>query len=174
MSLCIEKHEDERWLVVRTRSRCEKKFAEYCLKHQITHYLPIRRSVRRYARKVVEFTVPIFGGYVFAQIDPSRQPELMESPAAARVIVPDDAMELTLIDELNDIRIIERAALMQETFVRPEIRIGRRVTVKSGPLAGLNGIVSRRRTKTRITVNVELVGQSVNLDVDSAEVEIEF
>ena len=43
----------------------------------------------------------------------------------------------------------------------------------TGPLAGLNGIVTRRKNRIRLTVNVEMVGQSVSLDVDVAEVEID-
>ena len=64
--------------------------------------------------------------------------------------------------------------LDEEIFVRPEIVVGRTVMVRTGPLTGLTGIVRKLKTKTRITVNVDMVGQSVSLDINANEVELEF
>ena len=57
--------------------------------------------------------------------------------------------------------------------VRPEIEVGRRVNIKSGPLSGLCGIVERWKGKVRVTENVEMVGQSVCVEVDAAELEVD-
>lgn len=172
--LRIELLADQRWIVVRTMARCEKKFAKYCDNLDIRHYLPLRRSVKRYTRKVATHLVPIFPGYVFVQTDPNLKPELLESKLAAHVILTDDLSEPGLVENLKDIRIIEKATLDEEIFVRPEIFVGRTVMVRTGPLTGLSGIVRKLKTKTRITVNVDMVGQSVSLDINANEVELEF
>ncbi|MDP7743807.1 MAG: transcription termination/antitermination NusG family protein, partial [Lentisphaeria bacterium] len=76
---------DRRWIVVRTMARCEKKFAKFCDHLDIRHYLPLRRSVKRYTRKVATHLVPIFPGYVFVQVNPNLKPELLASKLTARV-----------------------------------------------------------------------------------------
>jgi transcription antitermination factor NusG len=172
--LIIEQHPDIRWVVVRTRSRGEKKFAAYCTSRDITHYLPLRRSVKRYKHKVATHLIPIFPGYVFAQLDPVFKPELLKSQLAASVILSDDISEPGLVRDLNDVRIITSAALNEEIFVRPEIVVGREIVIRTGPLTGLTGVVSKLKSKTRISVNVHLVGQSVHLEIGANEVDLEF
>jgi transcription antitermination factor NusG len=45
------------------------------------------------------------------------------------------------------------------------------VRVRSGPLAGIQGILLRRRGKTRFVVSVELIMRSMAVDIDEADVE---
>lgn len=170
----IEKHQHMRWLVLHTKPRCEKKLAQHCRGRGIIHYLPLRRSIRRYPNRVAEFMVPIFSGYLFAQMHTEDQLPVVEAWHLARAIVPDEQMEASLIRELGDILILERATIEGELMVRPEIEAGKVVQISSGPLAGLHGIVSRRKNKARLCVNVEMVGQSVSIEVDVNEVEIEY
>ena len=118
--------------------------------------------------------VPMFSGYVFTQIDPTHKLTLLECRQSAQVIVPDKRSEETLIAELNDIQILINATLQGKLVVRPEIQVGQYVRIKSGLLAGLNGIVAHRNNKTRVTVNVEMIGYSVSVDMDIDELDIEF
>ena len=169
----IARHPDAKWVVVRTRPRCEKKFAEFCTKRDLTCYLPLRRSVRRYRHRVAEFMIPLFSGYVFSQVSAGQQSDVNECHHVAHLLVPNATMETQLVRELQDVQRLERATMEGEIEVRPEIRVGRPVVIKGGPLSGLTGIVTRRKNKMRLTVNVEMVGQSVSVDVDAVEVEIE-
>jgi transcriptional antiterminator RfaH len=160
------------WLVVHTLARCEKKVREHCARHDITAYLPVRRSVRRYARRVVEFWVPLFPGYVFAQLEVERRHLISECRHVARLLLPTPIQETVLARELHDLAILERAALAGELTVRPEIVDGTPVAIQSGPLAGMQGIVVRRKSRVRLSLNIEMIGQSVNVEVDVSEVEI--
>ena len=170
----IEKLYDKRWTVVKTKARGEKKFAEYCRNRLVTYFLPLRRSIRRYRNRTVEFMIPMFSGYVFTQIDPNQKITLLESRQSAQLITPDEHMEEILIKELNDIQRLITATLEGKIIVRPEIQVGKYVCIKSGILAGLKGIVSYRNNKTRVTVNVEMIGYSVSVDLDVGELDIEF
>jgi transcription antitermination factor NusG len=77
--------------------------------------------------------------------------------------------EPTLIEELKAIREMENHSSELEIIIRPEIVIGKKVLVNGGPLKGFSGIVSKRKNKTLVSVNLEILGQSV-----SAEIDIEF
>jgi transcription antitermination factor NusG len=173
MSSTIEKRPGLRWLVARTRPRAEKKFAEYCSKREVTHYLPLRRSVRRYKRRVVTFDVPMFPGYIFVQIPADDYSCLHESFHFLCVVDTRESVEDRLIDDLNDLQRLEEATDSGEVEVRAEIVPGRTVRVETGPFMGLNGIVTRRKGKERITVNIDLIGQSVSVEMDVGEVGLE-
>ena len=170
----IEKQEGETWAVVKTKARSEKKFAEYCIKHSVTCYLPLTRSIRRYKNRTVEFTIPMFSGYVFTQVNPKNRITILESRQSAQLIMPDEHMEDNLIRELNDLRLLINATNEGKLLVRPEIEVGKTVRIRGGVLAGLNGIVVRRKNKARVTVNVEMIGYSVSIDLDVNELDIEF
>jgi transcriptional antiterminator RfaH len=170
----IQHIENLQWVVVRTRPRCEKKLLDYCSYHGVTAYLPLRRSVRRYPSRTVEFNVPIFTGYLFCQIDADQLALLNGCQNTAHIIRAKHGMELQLISELRSIQIFEQAMQMGEITVKPEIAVGDMVVIRTGPFTGLSGVVTRWKNKIRMSVNIELVGQSVMLEVDAGEVDIDF
>ena len=160
-----------RWTAVHTRPRCEKIVAQHCDKHRITHYLPLRRRAKRYQRRTVETFLPLFPGYLFVQICPDERSLLMQSGRVAALLPTDDTNEARLVEELQTIHNMELAALKTELIVQPELIPGKYVRITRGPLQGSTGIVERRHHKTRVTVNVELLGQSVSADLDMEEVQ---
>jgi transcription antitermination factor NusG len=48
---------------------------------------------------------------------------------------------------------------------------GRRVRVKSGPLAGVEGTILRRKGKMRLVVSVEAIQRSIIFDLDATDLE---
>jgi len=169
----IEKKTGMQWTAVRTRPRCEKVVDTYCQRHRIPCYLPLRRRAQRYQRRTVETFLPLFPGYVFVQIDNETRSVLLQSHKIVTVLRIDAVQERTLVAELGDVQLLERAALEAELVVQPEIVPGRPVRVRSGPLAGMSGIVQRRQQKTRVTVNVEILGQSVSVELDVGDVDVD-
>jgi len=161
-----------RWTAVYTKARCEKVVADYCERHGFAYYLPLRRRAQRYQRRTVETFLPMFPSYTFVQISETDKTLLAQSHKTVAILPVDDAQEARLIEELQDIRILERAQLELEVEVLPELAPGRTVRITSGPLSGLNGIVERRQQQTRVTVNVEMLGQSVSVEVDLGEVDV--
>jgi len=53
----------------------------------------------------------------------------------------------------------------------PFLRIGRRVRVKRGPLLGAEGFLVRKRDNFRLVISLELIGRSVALEIDAADIE---
>ena len=50
----IEKKPNALWTAAHTKPRCEKVVADYCQRHGVTFYLPLRRRAKRYQRRTVE------------------------------------------------------------------------------------------------------------------------
>lgn len=61
-----------------------------------------------------------------------------------------------------------RDILNQEfhTEPHPYLRAGRRVRVKDGPLAGMEGIIVRRKNANRFVVNIESIQRAVAVEVE--------
>ena len=173
MNELIEIGEDGRWTAVRARPRCEKRIAEFARVYGIRHYLPLLRRRRRYQRRRVETMIPMFPGYLFAQLSEESLSRLLQCQKIVRVLRVTDQQERQLVRELNDVRIVEQAELEKELEVNPELVPGISVLIASGPLQGCHGIVERRDQRTRITVNLNLLGSSVSANLDLTEVEIE-
>jgi hypothetical protein len=53
---------------------------------------------------------------------------------------------------------------------RPFLTIGRRVRITGGPLAGLGGILKRKRNSLRVVASIGPIQRSVAVDVDVADV----
>ena len=166
----IEHEQGTHWTAVRTKPRCEKIVAEHCRRYDIACYLPLRRRAARYQRRTVETFLPMFPGYIFAQLGNVTKDVLVQSHKTVAILPIDDAQEATLIDELRDIQTLEQASLEADLTVQPELMQGKPVRITGGPLAGLRGIVNRRHEKTRVTVNVEMLGQSVSAELDVGDV----
>lgn len=161
------------WTPVRTKPRQEKKFIEYCDAHGIVFYLPLRRNVKRYQRRTVEFYVPMFTGYVFCSLDHSLYQKAVISNRIVYRLQMNEKSEEELIKDLCDIQMIEKISNEADVTVRPELAVGRKIIVKSGPLKGIRGVVEKRRGKTMITINVEMLGQSVSTETDIEDIEVD-
>jgi transcription antitermination factor NusG len=164
---------DRLWTAVHTRPRCEKQVAAYCTRFGIRHYLPLRKQVKRYQRRNVVVFLPMFHGYCFAQLNAEDRQCLHQSHKVVTVLAVDCVAEERLLAELRELYTLEQASFSAEITVHPELVAGKAVRIAAGPLCGLTGYVEKRRQTTRVSVNVELLGQSVAVELDVGEVTVE-
>ncbi len=161
----------ERWIVLHTRSRSEKKAARVCDCLGVRHYLPLcekepGRGGRGHSSRRPA-TVPLIPGYVFASLDPRARALLFESGAIARLIpVPDPA---SLLDELRQIRTAIAAGV--DLLAGPALERGMLVRVVRGELAGVLGRVAWvKRRRVRLVLNVSLLRFGAGVEVDASAV----
>ncbi len=162
-----------RWTAVRTKPRCEKAFARYCEGHKVPYYLPLRRRVERYQRRTVATWLPMFPGYVFVQYDPACPGELVNSHKILHILDIAPSSEPVLVEELRGLQKMETLGRTEEIEVMPEIVPGEVVRITGGPMHGIIGIVERRVGTIRVTVNVEILGQSVSAEMDIGDMEVQ-
>ncbi|NOY75689.1 MAG: hypothetical protein GXP32_07835 [Kiritimatiellaeota bacterium] len=168
----VEKIPGKVWTPIRTRPRQEKKLRAFAESRSVETYLPLRTSKKRYQRRTVEFLVPMFPGYVFAPLDEDSYRALLVCGAVAFKMSMTETSEKGLIRDLNTLLDFERMATKKEIVVKPEIAEGTFITVARGSLQGVSGIVQRRGKETLLTVNVDILGQSVSTKIDIEDVEL--
>jgi transcription antitermination factor NusG len=161
------------WTVAHVKPRCEKQVAEFAARHGVMHYLPLRRKVKRFQRRNVETRLPMFSGYLFVRTGAGDRERLAECHRIVRFFDMTPEREARLLEDLRCVRQLELTSQVTEVVVSPELAPGRAVVVRSGPFRGVRGVVVRRKDSVRITVNVEMLGQSVSAEVDVGELEPE-
>ena len=165
--------EGKLWTPIRTKPKKEKKLAEYCEANKINCYLPLRRSVKRYGRKTVEFFPPMFSGYIFCLLDNDIYKQLVMSNAVFFKVKIDETSEKQLIIDLINVKIFEKYSRRKEVIVKPELVSGVQVKITNGPLCGIAGVIQKRKSNIAVTVNIEMLGQSVTVEVDLGDMEVE-
>lgn len=125
-----------------------------------------RRLRRRRGGGPTEHLVPLLGSWLFAH--GADRDALWETGRVARVVAVTDGARL--VAELGDlIAMLARAS--GPIRLRPELVPGMRVRLASGALAGLHGIIQRRRGAARLIVNLVTLGSSVSIELPAEAAE---
>jgi len=155
---------DRFWVVLHTRPRCEKKIADFCARSGIPCYLPLRKKTHRYGSRERIFSSPLFPGYTFSVTTSAQRTTLRQNRHVANVL--NVLNQDKLVDQLRQIR--QALATGDVAEVMPYLQAGKPVRVTGGALKGLEGVVARVKGKTRVVINVDMIRQSVAVEVDSA------
>ncbi len=152
-----------RWWVLHVRSRNEKALAGQLHDFGVDYFLPLIRVPRAYGRRRVEVLIPLFPGYLFASYEREEDRfRVMDTHRVARSIAVSDQDRLKR--ELTQIH--QALGARSRVGLYPGIRVGRRCRVSSGPLKGLEGVVTRRDRTGRVHLEAAMLGQSATVDVE--------
>lgn len=156
------------WYAVWTKPRREKKVAEACADYNISYFLPLQESYRRYHNRVLTFTKPLFSGYLFCCCDTGGKRQLYQLGHICKFIEAKD--QETFIEELSRIYNLRQkgAQLLPHTYLQR----GKRVRILRGPFAGFEGKISHRKGKYRLVLNIDLIRQAVAMEIDIKNVEL--
>ena len=164
----ISRMQDLEWFVAHTRPRREKKLKQYCEKEGILVTLPCYRTVHRYRGKTASFEKPLFPGYVFLQLQAEQRQQVQRNDHVANLLVVHDQELFTR--QLGEI--LKALDTKLEIWLAPEIGVGSRVKIRSGPLRGLDGWVEGRYGMTTVLLRLDFIGQAAAVKLQADEVEM--
>lgn len=159
----------EHWYAAYTCSRYEKCVAKQLEERRVECFLPLYRSWRRWKDRRKQIDLALFPGYVFVRMAWQERLRVLELPGVVR-LVNFNGHPAPLPEQ--DIEAL-RNALEQRIYAEPHpyLRIGRRVRIVHGPLAGTQGILVRKKDKFRVVISLEVLMRSVAVEVDAADVQ---
>jgi transcription antitermination factor NusG len=159
------------WYAAYTYANHEKKAAAEISRRGVECFLPKYRTARRWSDRQVELEMPLFPGYVFVHLVLHDRLKVLQVPGVAR-LVGFGGLPVALPDEqIDSLRAGLNGRLRAEPH--PFLTVGRRVRVKRGPLAGMSGILLRKKGKFRLVISIDLIQRSMAVDADVADVEPE-
>jgi transcriptional antiterminator RfaH len=156
------------WWAMYTMARREKQLMRRLRALEIPYYAPlVHRRTRSPGGRVRDSYVPLFASYVFVQGGESERQQVLTTNCVSRCLSVPDGVQL--VHDLRQIRqLIELdAPLTVEARIEP----GRRVRVRSGSMAGLEGTVVQRRGREWLVVAVEFLGQGASVLLEDFQVE---
>jgi transcription antitermination factor NusG len=159
-----------RWYALHTRSRHEKLVARQLTEKQFEVFLPLRREVHRWRDRYQEVELPLFAGYAFVRYSgaPDLRLRVLRTPGVVRIVgfgEEDAPVPAEQIETLQ--RILGAGARVQR---HRYLRVGQRVRVISGALAGVEGVLVRVKDAQRLVIAIEPIRQAVCIELAGYEV----
>jgi transcription antitermination factor NusG len=158
---------EARWYAAYTSANHEKRVSEQLGAREVEHFLPLYASLRRWKDRRVKVTLPLFPGYVFVRTALLSRLQVLQVPGVVRLVGFHGSPAALPEDEIEALRTSLRDGLRADPH--PYLTEGRRVRVLAGPLAGLTGILMRRKSGARFVVSVDLIQRSVALELSEAD-----
>lgn len=158
---------DSQWMVVYTKPRQEKSLARDLLRHTVPFYLPLVKKTLQYGRRRFTSFAPLFAGYVFMVGSERHRTVSLATHRVLRILPVNDGPRL--VADLCQIERLIRANV--PLTVESRLQAGMNVRVRSGPFAGVEGVVLRRRGETRLLVSVNFLQQGASVEIDDFRLE---
>ena len=158
------------WLAAYTTPRHEKSVVRHLEVRDVEYFLPLYKAARKWKNGCkVEVEFPVFPNYVFVHVDRKLSNRVLDAPGvvafagSGRLPIPIPDCEIDWLRNELPLRKFEP---------HPYLVLGSRVRIKSGPLAGMSGVLTRKKSGLRVVLSIDLIRQSVAVEVGMDEIEI--
>jgi transcriptional antiterminator RfaH len=159
-----------RWYALRCRSNFEARVCAALQAAGIGEFFPSYVETVRWSDRKKVTVRPLFPGYVFARFD--RYVGSAAVLCVAGVISILGSNELSSVSD-DEIANLKRVVESPVPVARGSYVAGARVRVERGCFAGVVGIVSRVKGETLLTIPIQILGRSVSVQIDAADVKAE-
>jgi len=157
------------WWAVYTRHQHEKTVAQVLETKGFEVFLPLYDSVRRWKDRSKLLSLPLFPCYVFLRGGISRRLHVLTTPGVHTVLYNGERIAIIPNEEMEAVRKAINSPCKVEPH--PFLRCGEAVRVIRGSLEGVQGVLVRKKSFYRLVLSVEMLAQSVSVEIDAADVE---
>jgi transcription antitermination factor NusG len=165
----VTSRETTPWWALYTRHQCEKMVAETLTCKRFEVFLPLYASIRRWTDRQKTLFLPIFPGYVFVRGGLDRRLEIVMTPGVQTILFYGEQVAAIPESEIHNIRRMVEGPYRVEPH--PYLQCGERVRITRGSLKGIEGVLVRKKNLYRIVLSMDLLHQSVAVEIDASDVE---
>lgn len=156
------------WFAVYTSSRHEKRVAKQFWEHGFDNFLPLVEKAHHWSKRAkVHLHLPLFPNYIFVHITPRQRTAVLAVPGVL-AIVGSGHIPSPLPD--SEIEILRTWVEQGRVEAHPYLSTGERVRIQAGPMAGMEGVLVRRKNELRLVLSLHLIQRSVALEIDACDV----
>jgi transcription antitermination factor NusG len=160
---------DSAWHAIHTRYQHEKLAEELLIEKGFETFLPLYHTVHRWKDRLRPLDLPLFPSYLFIRGGLDRRLAIVTTSGVQSIVGLGQQAGIVTLAEIEAIRTLIATRLALEPC--PFLKLGDRVRVVQGPLAGVEGILLRKKNRCRLVLSVDLLQQSVSTEVDAWAVE---
>ena len=165
----IAMNDETAWWALYTRHQHEKVVADMLAMKGFEVFLPLYESLRRWKDRKKLLSLPLFPCYVFVRGGSNRKLQVVSTPGVHMILYRGE--RVATIPEV-EIEAIQRAVEgPYRVEPHPFLPCGTRVRITRGPLEGVVGVLTRKKNLFRLVLSVEMLAQSVCVEIDASDVE---
>lgn len=158
-----------RWMAVYTATHHEKSVHRQLPDRNIESFLPVykKRCIWK-KRAATTIDLPLFTNYVFVKITRQQRADVLKTPGVISIVGSgQDAWELPEAE----IEALKQGIQLRNVEPHEYLVVGERARVRTGILAGLEGIILRKKSNLQIVLTLDQIMRSVAIEVNSDELE---
>ncbi len=157
------------WFAVYTSTHHEKHVCDALQGNEIEAFLPLYEVSRRWQKsRAVTLQLPLFPNYLFVRLTRPERGRVLGVPGVLSIV--GTGRESWPIPDL-EIETLRSALQVRNFEPHPYLAIGERVLVKAGPLAGMKGILARKKNSLRVVLSLEAIMKSTAVEVNAEDIE---
>jgi transcription antitermination factor NusG len=155
----------DRWYALYVRSRHEKTVESSLRGKGYSAFSPFYRTKRKRVDRITEIEVALFPGYVFCQFDSKKRLPILVTPGVVGVVGRGNRPEPVDDTEIASIRTVALAGRPVQPW--PFLKIGQRIRLQAGPLAGTEGIFLRVKDEYHLVVSITLLQRAISVVIEN-------
>lgn len=158
------------WYALLLRSRHEFVVRDYLIADGFEQLLPVWKETTAWTDRQRVTTRPLFPGYIFARFNAATSGSaILRLRGVVRILGATVADPEPIADEV--IANLQRIAATPAAVECCPHVAGSTVRVAKGPFAGVSGVVARTKGATQLVIPVQILGRSVKVQIEAADVE---
>jgi transcription antitermination factor NusG len=161
--------DESAWWALYTRHQHEKVIADMLSAKGFDVFLPLYESTRRWKDRRKVLSLPLFPCYLFLRGGLDRKLQVVSTPGVHTILYRGDKAAIIPDHEIEAIQRAVSGPNRVEPF--PFLKCGTRVRVTQGALEGLQGILVRKKNLCRLVLSVDMLAQSVAVEVNMWDIE---
>lgn len=161
--------EPKSWFAVFTVPRHEKRVETHLRLREIENFLPLYRTQRQWkdgSRGMLQ--LPLFSSYIFVRIGCYGRVPVLKVPGVIS-IVGCGAQPLPVPDSY--IHWLREGLREGKIEPHPYLTAGAKVRIRSGAMAGMEGVLLRKKNNLRVVLTLEMIMRSVTVEVEIKDIE---
>ncbi|TRX60208.1 UpxY family transcription antiterminator [Fulvivirga sp. M361] len=152
------------WYAIYTRTNFEKRLVSDFSKKNITAFLPTRKIVRQWSDRKKKIEVPLFPNYLFVKTTKHFKYDILNTQGVVKFLEYNNEMAVIPEQQINDLRL---TLLGNPEVSNKYFNLKENVTVVSGHLKGLSGVLLEKRGQCRLVVRIDVVDKTLLVDVSA-------
>ena len=160
----------KKWIAIYTKSRHEQIVVNELSKKDIESFCPMFKERRQWSDRKKWVHFPLFRSYVFARIHLKENIFVLQTIGVNKIVKFQNKISIIPDQVINDIKnIVDGGYKIQQVdyFIK-----GDEVSVISGPLKGLNGIIQDLKGDSRLIMKVEAIRQAFSIEISSEQLKL--
>ena len=157
------------WYAIYTRHQHEKMVAQILTSKGFETFLPLYETTHNWKDRTKALSLPLFPCYVFLKGGLERRLQIVTTPGMYGIVSSGGQPAAIPDIEIEAIRRVVESGVPVEAH--PYLKCGNRVRIKCGPLAGIQGILVRKKNISRLVLSVEILGTAAAMEVAAFQVE---